>query len=137
MSLWRLLRVNWQSSVLRRACVLLLLVIPGFILNYGLLLGASRLLQADAFGIFYTGISISNLFFMPAVIIGSFFVFQVAEAAAEGGDEAALRVYRRHLAMTAKWGLGLSLLLVTAFSLFSLAFQATAWLLFIDRKSVV
>ncbi len=128
--LQHLLRLNWHRSILRRASGLLLLLLPGFVLNYALVLGASRMLEVDSFGIFYTSISIVNLFFMPAVIVGTFFVYDVAQAAARGGAAEAFGTYRRQLVLTARWGLVLSVVLIAAFSGVSVASGTTAWLLF-------
>lgn len=89
------------------------------------------MLEVESFGIFYTAISIVNLFFMPAVIVGSFFVYDVAAAVANGGTQEALQIYRRNLGLTAKWGLVLSLLLIAGLTTLFVASHASAWLLFI------
>lgn len=126
----RVLEFRWQRSILRRASGLLLLLLPGFALNYALLLGASRMLDVESFGIFYTAISIVNLFFMPAVIVGSFFVYDVAAAASAGGTQEALQLYRRNLRLTVKWGLGLTVVLVTGFGALSVVANTNALPLF-------
>lgn len=127
----QLLKMNWQKSILRRASMLLMFLLPGFLLNYVLVLGASRMLELGAFGVFYTAISIVNLFFMPAVIVGCFFVLDVAEAEARGGPEAAYGIYRRHLVLTARWGFYLSCLLAAGFAAAFVALPVTAWPLFV------
>lgn len=110
---------------------MLLLLLPGFALNYGLVLGASHLLEIGPFGIFYTAISIVNLFSMPAVIVGSFFVYDIATAAASGGPHEVMQVYRRNMRLTARWGLVLALVLISGFAAFFLMTHASAWPVFI------
>lgn len=126
----RLLKLNWQKSILRRASVLLLFLLPGFLLNYVLILGASHMLALGDFGIFYTAIAIVNLVSMPAVIVGCFFVLDVAEAGAGSGAAAAYGIHRRHLGLTARWGLYLSGLLAVGFAAVFFVFPVTAWPLF-------
>ncbi len=89
------------------------------------------MLEAESFGIFYTSISVVNLFFMPAVIVGSFFVYDVAAAAAAGGAQEALQIYRRNLRLTARWGFVLTLILVAGLVALSVVGEAGAWALFV------
>ncbi len=82
----------WRESVVRRAAMLLFIVAPGLALNFLLAVAAAHILEAREFGIFYFGLTISQLFAAPSVILSFFLARRIAVATEDGGEAAAWRI---------------------------------------------
>ncbi len=94
--------------------ILLGFTLPAAFLNLGLTYSASRLLGAEHFGIFYTGITAGNILFAPSVVLNLFFSRFVAGVLARRGPEEADRTLWFIFRFIGKW-LGLvSILAVVA-----------------------
>lgn len=95
---------NIGRSVIRRAILLMGIMLPGFLLNYMLIFGASRILSLDVFGVFYTAISIINVLFAPAVIVGHYFARAITERMTLGGEASAVALFRGIVRLVSTWG---------------------------------
>ncbi|MEE9301538.1 MAG: hypothetical protein V3V17_10510 [Alphaproteobacteria bacterium] len=94
-----------ERSIVRRGFVLLALVLPGHVLNYALLVGATHLLVSDAFGIFYAAIAIINVLFAPSLVLSLFLARHFARLKAQAGPGAAVEAFRQAFRLIARWGL--------------------------------
>jgi hypothetical protein len=106
-----------DRSVLRRGLILVALVLPGYVLNYALLIGATHLLETAAFGIFYTAISTINVLFAPSVILALFVSRHVAQIRASGDTDAAIAAFRGLFRTVAHWGAVCAALALAALAL--------------------
>lgn len=79
-------------------------LIPGYLLNFGLMYGATHLLDVGSFGIFYTANSLISVISAPALILGLFFARRFAETLDQYGQAAVIADYRRFVVALVKWG---------------------------------
>lgn len=112
-----MMNLQLQHSVIRRSFLFFLLVFPGFIFNYLLYFVAAELLGDSTFGIFYTSISIINVLFAPAVIIGLYFSRRFVAQMQATGPGGAVQEFQHFFWIFGKKGLWLafSLALVLTF----------------------
>ncbi|MFC1488221.1 hypothetical protein ACFL6B_00070 [Thermodesulfobacteriota bacterium] len=103
-----------KESVIRRAVIVVLLTMPGFVLNYALYLGAGKLLDIKEFGIFYTAISFLNFLSAPAVFVGFFYSRQITKILTFSGIAPAINEFRGIISLAQRWGgLGTIALFIT------------------------
>ncbi|MAM69243.1 MAG: hypothetical protein CMM12_10850 [Rhodospirillaceae bacterium] len=81
---------DWQGSVVRRSTLLLALVVPGFLGNFGLMLLAANLLPAPQFGVFYLATALISVLTAPTLMLAFYISRTTAAEAAKGED----RVWR-------------------------------------------
>jgi len=74
-----------HESIIRRSVMTFSVVLPGFLLNYLLLFGGSKILEPTFFGVFYTAVSVINTLFAPAVILGFFYSSEIARKKTQFG----------------------------------------------------
>lgn len=109
--------MHLQHSIIRRSFLFFLLVFPGFIFNYLLYFIGAKLLGDGAFGIFYTSISIINVLFAPAVIIGLYFSRRFVAQRQASGPGGAVQEFQHFWGMLCKRGLWVALGLSLALTL--------------------
>src|SRR3974390_2330120 len=68
-----LLKADYDSSVVRRTLIFIVLIVPAFLANFLLYYFAARLLPADQFGLFYVANTVGNVIFSAALIFNVFF----------------------------------------------------------------
>jgi O-antigen/teichoic acid export membrane protein len=73
LGLRRLINRPYHDSVIRRAAILLMLVVPAFAANMMVSYGAAALLAPDQFGIFYVANTISNVLFSGSLVLNMVF----------------------------------------------------------------
>jgi len=83
----RLSEGAWRHSIIRRAVILLFLIMPGVILNFLLLIVMAEIMGPKAFGLFYLGTSITVLLAAPAPILSLFMARHIASLSTEHGSE--------------------------------------------------
>lgn len=68
-----LIKRPYHDSVIRRAVILLALVVPAFAANMLIHYGAAALLAPDQFGVFYVANAISNVLFSGSLVLNMVF----------------------------------------------------------------
>lgn len=95
---------NLDNSIIRRVAGLLLLVIPAFVLNFLFLILSKQILDIKGFGIFYTALSIVNIFHAPSVVSNLFFSKNITTALSSGGYISAKEQYLAYIRFIVKVG---------------------------------
>ncbi len=119
-----------RESVIRRSLVVLTLVAPGYFLNLGLLVCASRILSASSFGVFYTAVSAVNILIAPSVVLGLFVVRQMTQDRVARGPAAVVADFSHLVHSVLKWG-GAAGILVVSLAVIGLEFESFELLLLI------
>ena len=82
-----LLSARYQTSIVRRAAVLMIFVGPAFLANLLVYYFTSRILSAENFGLFYVSITIGNVAYSGSLVLSVFFTrYLVRVGAAHPGD---------------------------------------------------
>ena len=95
---------GYEKSVIRKSSIFLLLVIPGFILNYLLFFAAGKLLPANGFGVFYASITLVNIAYAPAFVLSMFFSRHITNKLTDEGIDSAILEFKRCFGFILKWG---------------------------------
>jgi O-antigen/teichoic acid export membrane protein len=95
---------GYTHSVFRRSILLLGMMGPAFVLNFGLYYVAADLLTPENFGLFYVAITTSNVMYSASFVLSLFFIQYFAAAAKNTGTLAAFPAHRRILGLVARWG---------------------------------
>jgi hypothetical protein len=95
---------GYTHSVFRRSILLLGMMGPAFVLNFGLYYVAANLLTPENFGLFYVAITTSNVIYSASFVLSLFFIRYFAAAARSTGALAVFPAHRRILELVARWG---------------------------------
>ena len=95
---------GYEKSVIRKSSIFLLLVIPGFILNYLLFFAAGKLLPANGFGVFYASITLVTIAYAPAFVLSMFFSRHITNKLTDEGIDSAILEFKRGFGFILKWG---------------------------------
>lgn len=104
--------MNLKRSIIRQSLILSFIILPAYIINFSFLIVAGRIMEINAFGIFYTSLSIVNILIGPAVILNLFFARRVTLAHIFDGTAGAIREFNFYLKYTIHWGGGASLIIL-------------------------
>jgi O-antigen/teichoic acid export membrane protein len=88
----------------RRAAILLALVVPAFAANMLVHYGAAALLEPDQFGVFYVAITISNVLSSGSLVLNMVFTRYLVSAELQGGTRATLVGLGRLERVVVGWG---------------------------------
>jgi O-antigen/teichoic acid export membrane protein len=93
-----------QNSIIRRSLPVTLFFVLGHGFHYLLLAAANWTLPQEAFGLFYTSISLINVLLTPGIVLTFLFAQRFASLAAGSGDRAVREELHRILEWSARWG---------------------------------
>lgn len=99
-----LLKRPYHDSVVRRAAILLALVVPAFGANMLVQFGAAALLQPDQFGTFYVANTISNVLFSGSLVLNMVFTRYLVSVEHRHGFNAIFVGLRRLQRVVLAWG---------------------------------
>lgn len=105
-----------NSSVVRRSFKLLMVTLPSALMNLALAYVASLILEKEAFGVFYTAISIVNVAFAPAVALSMYYSRYFVRLSERKNEASALQAYRLFVRDIWLWG-GAAALVVALFGI--------------------
>ena len=103
---------GYEKSVIRKSSIFLLLVMPGFILNYLLFFAAGKLLPANGFGVFYASITLVNITYAPAFVLSMFFSRHISHVLIDEGVDNAMLEFKNCFGVVLKWGFLISIALL-------------------------
>jgi len=89
------LKADYDSSVIRRTLLFMVLIVPAFLANFLVYYLGARLLPADQFGLFYVANTVGNVIFSAALIFNIFFSRLLVQVGHERGEIAVLHAMRR------------------------------------------
>ena len=109
-----LLKADYDSSVIRRTLLFLMLIVPAFLANFLVYYLGARLLPADQFGLFYVANTVGNVIFSAALIFNIFFARLLVQVGHDRGEVAVLHALRRLESVIVPIGGGIAILSVIA-----------------------
>ena len=109
-----LLKADYDSSVVRRTLLFLVLIVPAFLANFLVYYLGARLLPADQFGLFYVANTVGNVIFSAALIFNIFFSRLLVQVGHDRGEIAVLHALRRLENVIVPIGGGIAILIIIA-----------------------
>jgi hypothetical protein len=124
----RYARRPYEHSVIRRAMLLGILIVPAFGANFLVQYLAAALWPAESYGIFYVAWTLGNILLSGSLILNVFFTRHIASILRASGRPAAFAMLRRIESLVLRWGAVFSLAAFAVLQLAGARLGAQSWL---------